>query len=127
MPRAEAIPSDSSARTALRMKKITCCKSWRARLSERTTLTITALGERAADSMLTMEQLYESKAVLLVGNDPTNQNPLVAWQIRSGIRHFGTKLFVINANEIKLKRKAAQFVKVEPGQEAAVFKWLAHE
>src|SRR6266403_1758067 len=88
---------------------------------------ITALGERAADSMLTMEQLYESKAVLLVGNDPTNQNPLVAWQIRSGIRHFGTKLFVINANEIKLKRKATQFVKVEPGQEAAVFKWLAHE
>jgi NADH-quinone oxidoreductase subunit G len=88
---------------------------------------ITALGERAADSMLTMEQLYESKAVLLVGNDPTNQNPLVAWQIRSGIRHFGTKLFVINENEIKLKRKATQFVKVEPGQEAAVLKWLAHE
>src|SRR6266700_1844064 len=41
---------------------------------------VTALGERAADSLLTMEQLYESKAVLLVGNDPTNQNPLVAWQ-----------------------------------------------
>ena len=88
---------------------------------------ITALGERAADSMLTMEQLYESKAVLLVGNDPTNQNPLVAWQIRSGIRHFGTKLFVINANDIRLKRKATQFVKVEPGQEAALLKWLAHE
>src|SRR5229473_1962012 len=88
---------------------------------------ITALGERASDSLLTMEQLYESKAVLLVGNDPTNQNPLVAWQIRSGIRHFGTKLFVINANDIKLKRKAAQFVKVETGQEAAVLKWLAHE
>jgi NADH-quinone oxidoreductase subunit G len=88
---------------------------------------ITALGERAADSMLTMEQLYESKAVLLVGNDPTNQNPLVAWQIRSGIRHFGTKLFVINANDIRLKRRATQFVKVEPGQEAAVLKWLAHE
>ena len=88
---------------------------------------ITALGEHAADSMLTMQQLYESKAVLLVGNDPTNQNPLVAWQIRTGIRHFGAKLFVINANDIKLKRKATQFVKVEPGQEAAVFKWLAHE
>ena len=88
---------------------------------------VTALGERAADSLLTMEQLYESKAVLLVGNDPTNQNPLVAWQMRSGIRHFGAKLFVINANEIRLKRKATQFVKVEAGQEAAVLKWLAHE
>ena len=38
---------------------------------------ITALGERARDSLLTMEKLYESKAVLLIGNDPTNQNPLV--------------------------------------------------
>ena len=88
---------------------------------------VTALGDRAADSLLTMEQLYQSKAVLLIGNDPTNQNPLVGWQIRSGIRHFGTKLFVINAKEIKLKRKAAQFVKISAGQEMAVFKWLAHE
>jgi len=88
---------------------------------------ITALGDGAADSLLTMEQLYQSKAVLLIGNDPTSQNPLVAWQIRSGIRHFNTKLFVINANEIKLKRKAKQFVKVAAGQEVAALKWLAHE
>src|SRR5580693_7514960 len=88
---------------------------------------VTALGDRAADSLLTMEQLYQSKAVLLIGNDPTNQNPLVGWQIRSGIRHFGTKLFIINAKEIKLKRKAAQFVKIAAGQGLAAFKWLAHE
>jgi NADH-quinone oxidoreductase subunit G len=88
---------------------------------------VTALGDRAHDSMLTMEQLYESKAVLVIGNDPTNQNPLVAWQIRSGIRHFGTKLFIINAHEIKLKRKATQFVKIETGQEGAALGYLAHE
>ncbi|HTG26739.1 MAG TPA: NADH-quinone oxidoreductase subunit NuoG [Methylomirabilota bacterium] len=88
---------------------------------------ITALGDRAHDSMLTMEQLYQSKAVLVIGNDPTNQNPLVAWQIRSGIRHFGTKLFVINANEIKLKRKATQFVKIQAGHEGAALGYLAHE
>src|SRR5713101_324254 len=88
---------------------------------------ITALGDRASDSLLTMEQLYKSRAVLLVGNDPTNQNPLVGWQIRSGIRHHGTKLFVINSSEIKLKRKATQFVKVDPGQEVGALRWLAHE
>src|SRR5436190_5945106 len=88
---------------------------------------ITALGDRAAASLLTMEQLYRSKAVLVIGNDPSNQNPLVAWQIRSGIRHFGTKLFLINSNEIKLKRKASQFVKIAPGQEHTILKWLAHE
>jgi len=88
---------------------------------------VTALGDRAGDAMLTMEQLYQSNAVLLVGNDPTNQNPLVAWQIRSGIRHFASKLFVINSAEIKLERKATQYIKVAPGQEAAVLRWMAHE
>jgi len=85
---------------------------------------ITALGDRAADSTLTMEQLYKSKTVLLVGNDPSNQNPLVGWQIRAGIRHFHTKFFVINAQDIKLERKASLFVKVGEGQEAAAVRWL---
>ena len=88
---------------------------------------VTALGDRAGDFLLTMEQLYQSKAVLLIGNDPTSQNPLVGWQIRSGIRHFGTKLFVINSDEIKLKRKARQLVKIAAGQEAAALKWLAND
>ena len=88
---------------------------------------VTALGERAGDSLLTMQQLAEAKAVLLVGNDPTEQNPLAAWQIRKGIRHIGAKLFILNARDIKLKRKATQFVKVAGGQEAAAIRWMAHE
>src|ERR1700736_2994147 len=88
---------------------------------------VTALGERAADSLLTMEQLYKSKAVLLIGNDPTNQNPLVAWQIRSGIRHHNSKLFILNAHEIKLHRQATQFVKVSEHQELAALRWMGRE
>jgi NADH-quinone oxidoreductase subunit G len=88
---------------------------------------ITSLGDRAADALLTMDQLYHAKAVLLVGNDPTVQNPLAAWQIRTGIRHFGAKLFIINARDIKLGRQAKQFVKVAAGQEGAALRWLAHE
>jgi NADH-quinone oxidoreductase subunit G len=88
---------------------------------------ITALGDRGADSLLSMEQLYKSKAVLVVGNDPTNQNPLVAWKIRAGIRHHGLKLFIVNSRETKLHRKARQFVKVAEGQYASAFRWLARE
>ena len=87
---------------------------------------ITSLGEKAADSMLTMDGLYRSKAVLLIGNDPTEQSPLVAWQIRTGIRHHGAKLFIVNAREIKLKRQSKQFLKIEAGQEAAAMRWLAN-
>jgi NADH-quinone oxidoreductase subunit G len=86
---------------------------------------VTALGERAADSMLTMEQLYQGKAVLLIGNDASNQNPLVAWQIRSGVRHNGQKLFVLNAREIKLDRKATQSIVLAGITEAAAIHWLA--
>jgi len=86
---------------------------------------VTALGDRAADSSLTMEQLYQSKAVLVIGNDPSNQNPLVGWQIRAGIRHNAAKLFLINSREIKLERKATQFVQVAEGQEAAAVRLLA--
>ena len=88
---------------------------------------VTALGERASEALLTMEQLYQAKAVLLIGNDPTNQNPLVGWQIRAGIRHFNSKLFILNSTDIKLERKATQFVKVAAGQEAAALRYLAHE
>jgi NADH-quinone oxidoreductase subunit G len=85
---------------------------------------VTALGDRAADSSLTMEQLYQSRAVLLIGNDPTNQNPLVGWQIRAGIRHHGTKLFLLSSREIKLARKATQSILLPAGQEAAAVRWL---
>jgi NADH-quinone oxidoreductase subunit G len=88
---------------------------------------ITALGDRAPNSLLTMEQLYSANAVLLIGNDPTNQNPLAGWQIRTGVRHHGARLFIINSRDIKLRRQAKQFVKVAVGQESAVIRWLAHE
>jgi NADH-quinone oxidoreductase subunit G len=86
---------------------------------------VTALGNRAADSMLTMEQLAASKAMLVVGNDPSNQNPLVAWQIRTGIRLNGANLYLLNSREIKLKRKAKQFTQVPAGSEADAVRWLA--
>jgi NADH-quinone oxidoreductase subunit G len=86
---------------------------------------VTALGDRATDSMLTMDVLYRSKAVLVIGNDPSNQNPLVAWQIRSGIRHNGTRLFLLNSEPTKLQRKATQSVVLGKVKESAAIRWLA--
>ena len=55
------------------------------------------------------------------------QNPLVAWQIRTGIRHHNSRLFILNARDIKLERKATQFVKVAEGQEVAAIRWMGSE
>lgn len=86
---------------------------------------ISALGTGAGTASATMTQLYESNAILLVGHDPTEQSPLVAWQIRTAIRHRGARLYVINSKSIKLLRKAKGFVEVPPGREAAAARWLA--
>jgi NADH-quinone oxidoreductase subunit G len=88
---------------------------------------MTALGDHAADSLLTMEQLYQAKAVLLVGNDPTNQNPLAAWQIRTGIRHHGAKLYILHQREVKLHRQSRLFVNAGQGQISTALSYLAHE
>ena len=46
-------------------------------------------------------------AILLIGNDPTNQHPLLAWQIRTNVRLNQARLYVINSAPIKLERQAA--------------------
>jgi NADH-quinone oxidoreductase subunit G len=86
---------------------------------------ITAMGEKAATAGATMTQLYEADAILLVGDDPTEQNPLVGWQIRSAIRHRGSGLYIINSKSIKLLRKAKEFAEVPLGGEPAAVQRLA--
>jgi len=86
---------------------------------------LSALGAGAASQQLTMQQLGAARAILLIGNDATEQNPLVAWRIREAIRHAGAKLYLINSEDVKLRRKAAQFVRVPAGSEPAVVRHLA--
>jgi NADH-quinone oxidoreductase subunit G len=86
---------------------------------------VTALGDRAADSMLTIDELYRARAVLVIGNDLSNQNPLAAWQIRSGMRHNGTKLYLLNSQPVKLQRKATQSVVLGKVEESRAVRWLA--
>src|SRR5215469_5051770 len=84
-----------------------------------------ALGPRAKDSLATMGDLYTSNATLLVANDVTQQNPLVAWQIRTAIRHHKARLYVINGRHSKIHRKAAYLAEVAPGTERQALRWLA--
>jgi NADH-quinone oxidoreductase subunit G len=62
---------------------------------------------------------------LLIGNDPTNQHPLLAWQIRTNVRLRRARLYVINSAPIKLRRQAAGFALVPAGAEAKAVAFLA--
>jgi NADH-quinone oxidoreductase subunit G len=86
-----------------------------------------ALGPKAKGTLATMADVYNANVVLLIGNDVTNQNPLVAWQIRSGVRHHNTRLYVINGQPSKIHRQARQLVKVQRGGVRQALRWLASE
>ena len=72
-----------------------------------------------------MADVFSAPAVLLIGNDPTEQHPLLAWQIRNNVRLHRAKLYVINSKSIKLRRQAASFTQIPAGSEGKVAAFLA--
>jgi len=72
-----------------------------------------------------MREVLNAPAILLIGNDPTNQHPLLAWQIRTNVRLRRAKLYVINSAPIKLRRQAAGFGLLSAGTEAKAVAFLA--
>ncbi len=54
-----------------------------------------------------MGDIYNAQTVLLIGNDATQQNPLVAWQIRTTMRHHKASLYILTSQPTKLERKRA--------------------
>jgi len=72
-----------------------------------------------------MRDVYNAPAILLIGNDPTEQHPLLAWQIRNNVRLHGAKLYVVNSREIKLRRQATTFGLIPAGAEPKIAAYLA--
>ncbi|HUJ94506.1 MAG TPA: NADH-quinone oxidoreductase subunit NuoG [Terriglobales bacterium] len=72
-----------------------------------------------------MRDVYNAPAILLIGNDPTEQHPLLAWQIRNNVRLHGARLYVVNGEAIKLRRQAVSFNQLAPGSEGKFVAFLA--
>jgi NADH-quinone oxidoreductase subunit G len=70
-----------------------------------------------SNATATMREVASAPAILLIGNDPTEQHPLLAWNIRNNVRLNQAKLYVVNAQPIKLRRQAAKFLQVPAGRE----------
>ncbi|MGD0163685.1 MAG: NADH-quinone oxidoreductase subunit NuoG [Candidatus Sulfotelmatobacter sp.] len=78
-----------------------------------------------ADATASMADVFAAPAILLIGNDPTEQHPLLAWQIRNNVRLHRARLHVINSKSIKLRRQAASFVQIPAEAEGRVAAFLA--
>jgi NADH-quinone oxidoreductase subunit G len=85
-----------------------------------------ALTEAQAEGRYaTMAEIAEASSILLVGNDPTHQHPLVAYQIRQAVRHRDAHLYLVNSADIKLRRQAKQSVGIRPGGEAEAIRIMS--
>jgi NADH-quinone oxidoreductase subunit G len=78
-----------------------------------------------ADATASMRDVYNAPAILLIGNDPTNQHPLLAYQIRNNVRLHRAKLYVINSQPIKLRRQAVSFAQMPAKAEGQLAAFLA--
>jgi NADH-quinone oxidoreductase subunit G len=72
-----------------------------------------------------MSEVATAPAILLIGSDPTEQHPLLAWQIRNAVRLRNTRLYVINSTRIKLAKQAAHVAQIAPGSEDHFVSFLA--
>ncbi len=78
------------------------------------------------EATASMRDVFNAPAVLLIGNDPTEQHPLLAWQIRSAVRLRRARLYVVNSRIIKLRRQAILYAQVaEENGESAFVEFLA--
>src|SRR5271165_6457565 len=77
------------------------------------------------EAAASMREVFNAPAILLIGNDPTEQHPLLAWQIRNNVRLHAAKLYVVNSAEIKLRRQAAVFLQIPAGAEGRFAAFLS--
>jgi len=78
-----------------------------------------------AGSTASMAEVFTAPAILLIGSDPTEQHPLLAWQIRNNVRLHRARLHVINSQPIKLRWQATSFRQIPSGAEGQVAAFLA--
>src|SRR5664279_2423474 len=73
----------------------------------------------------TLRELGSAPAILLIGNDPTEQHPLLAWQLRTNLRHNRARIYVANHREIKLLRQAKASLTIAQDGYAGLVNYLA--
>jgi NADH-quinone oxidoreductase subunit G len=72
-----------------------------------------------------LRDFLTAPAILVLGNDPTNQHPALAWQIRSNVRLHGGRIYIANHEEIKLRRQAKAAVQIPQTAYASFVQYLA--
>ncbi len=79
------------------------------------------------DRAASLRETMTAPAILLLGNDPTEQHPLLAWNLRTNLRHHNARIYLVNHAGIKLERQAHQSLIIPQDGYANVVRFLAGE
>jgi len=58
------------------------------------------------DKAASLRDIAAAPAILLIGGDPTEEHPLLAWELRTNVRLNKARLYIANSKTIKLERQA---------------------
>jgi NADH-quinone oxidoreductase subunit G len=58
------------------------------------------------DKAASLRDIATAPAILLVGGNPTEEHPLLAWSLRTNVRLNRARLYIANSRSIKLERQA---------------------
>jgi NADH-quinone oxidoreductase subunit G len=72
-----------------------------------------------------LQDTATAPAILLLGNNPTDQHPALAWNLRSNVRLHRARIYVANHAEIKLRRQAKAFLQIPQAGYASLVQYLA--
>jgi NADH-quinone oxidoreductase subunit G len=72
-----------------------------------------------------LREIATAPAVLLIGGNPTEEHPLLAWELRTNVRLNKARLYVANSERIKLERQAKGTLKLQSGDYSKLASYLA--
>jgi NADH-quinone oxidoreductase subunit G len=67
---------------------------------------LAAPGGRPPGKTASLRDIASAPAILLVGGNPTEEHPLLAWLLRTNVRLNRARLYIANSTRIKLDRQA---------------------
>jgi NADH-quinone oxidoreductase subunit G len=69
------------------------------------------------NALATTADLYERKAVVIVGSDLSQQHPFLAFQVRANFRHHGAHVYTVTPGPVREHAYAAASITAAPGTE----------
>ena len=79
------------------------------------------------DRAASLRDSMTTAAILVLGNDPTEQHPALAWNLRTNVRHNNARIYLVNHAGIKLERQAHESLVIPQDGYASAVRFLAGE